>query len=268
MLDKDSEYEAMREAEENLWWYRNLRRLVVREVQRAFSDRPASDVRLLDAGCGTGGTLRYLRDSGYPRIEGFDLSNTAVELARASGLDVRALDLLDAPAAYPRAHFDVIVINDVMCFVPQPKWASLLQAYGRLLRPGGILILNLTAGREFAGIHDLVLSIPDRVDAKAFRGVAREAGLSVLREKRWPQLLAPAIWSVRFLQRQRIKAGVDVSKLRSDVHPIHPIANALFYGITRLEDTLVPWPVWGSSAFFVLRPDAPPATLSDARIAP
>lgn len=266
MLDNDSEYGAMREAEESLWWYRNLRRLVAQEVQRAFPDRSRDAVRILDSGCGTGGTLRYLRGLGYTQIEGFDLSETAIELARASGLAVRALDLLDAPTAYPAASFDVIVINDVMCFVPQPQWASLLRAYGRLLRSGGILILNLTAGREFAGIHDLVLSIPDRVDPKSFRGVADAAGLSVVREKRWPQLLAPAIWSVRFLQRQRIKSGVDVSKLRSDVHLIHPLANAVFYGITRLEDTLVPWPVWGSSAFFVLTPGAD--RVNGARITP
>jgi SAM-dependent methyltransferase len=251
MLDNDDEYEAMREAEEGLWWYKNLRRLVAHEVQRAFADR-RDDVRILDAGCGTGGTLRHLRGCGYSCIEGFDLSERALELAASGGLKVRKLDLLDAPSTYAQAAFDVIVINDVMCFVPQEQWSELLRGYGRLLRKDGILILNLTAGREFAGIHDLVLSIPARADAKEFRGVAKAAGLSVLREKRWPQLLAPAIWSVRFLQRQRIKAGVDKSKLHSDVHPIHPIANAVFYGLTRLEDTIVPWPVWGSSAFFVL----------------
>lgn len=254
MIDNDSEYEAMREAEEGLWWYRNLRRLVAQEVQRTFPDRRPADVHILDAGCGTGGTLRHLYKCGYTRIEGFDLSDTAVELARTSGLDVRKLDLLDAPRTYPEAQFDVIVINDVMCFVPQPKWPDLLRGYGRLLRDGGIIILNLTVGREFAGIHDLVLSIPERADPKEFRNVAKAANLSIVREKRWPQLLAPAIWSTRFFQRQRIKAGVDVSKLRSDVRPINPIVNAVFYGLTRLEDTLVPWPVWGSSAFFVLRP--------------
>src|SRR5262245_19681279 len=100
MLTRPREYEAMRAAEDGLWWYRNLNRLVVAAIRRRFPARAPGDLRILDAGCGTGGLLRHLVSLGYTNYEGFDLSPHALELATASGLKLRLLDLKDGPRAY------------------------------------------------------------------------------------------------------------------------------------------------------------------------
>ena len=98
----------------------------------------------------------------------------------------------------------------------------------------------------------MVLGIPERVEPREFRSIIAQTGLTVRNEKRWPFFLSPAIYITRTLQRRHIKPDVNVDELRSDVRPIHPLVNRLFDVITRLENALIPWPVWGSSAFFVL----------------
>ncbi|MGH2355899.1 MAG: class I SAM-dependent methyltransferase, partial [Chloroflexota bacterium] len=66
-----AEYEAMYRLEDTLWWYTGMRRIAASALgERLAAGRPGQ--RLLDAGCGTGGNVRWL--SGFGRTYGIDLS--------------------------------------------------------------------------------------------------------------------------------------------------------------------------------------------------
>src|SRR5438270_11957189 len=71
------EHEIMRSVEDHYWWYRALRRHVVDSISRDFRGR------LLDAGCGTGGTLAAVR-ARFPNAElfGVDSAERALQLTR------------------------------------------------------------------------------------------------------------------------------------------------------------------------------------------
>src|SRR5262249_15428772 len=58
---------------------RNLESLGIIEKIRIL--RPELDLRILDVGCGTGALLEALRDAGYQKIEGAELSAYAATLA-------------------------------------------------------------------------------------------------------------------------------------------------------------------------------------------
>ena len=75
MLGNKDEYDRMAEAEGKHWWYRSLHERVLRTIQKQFASR---DIDILDAGCGTGGLLSYLRDNGFTNLQGFDISEFAV----------------------------------------------------------------------------------------------------------------------------------------------------------------------------------------------
>ncbi len=253
MIDRPRhEYEAMRAVEDRLWWYSILNRLVVTAIRRRFPNRPPGELRILDAGCGTGGLLRHLKGAGYTQCEGFDLSPHALELATESGLEVRPLDLRDGPDAYRGRTFDVIISNEVLYYLPKPTWLPILRGFGTLLSDDGVMVMNLAAGKEFSGTHDVAVGITERIEPREFRSVIAEAGLSVQKEKRWPLLLAPAIYLTRRLQRRQLAAGATSDEVRSDLKPPNPKTNRLFYGMARLG-LWVPWPSWGSSVFYVLQ---------------
>lgn len=247
------EYEAMRDTEDNLWWYRVLNKLCVTAIRKRFPERAPGDLKILDAGCGTGGLMRYLIAQGFTQCRGFDLSDVAVELATGSGLDVIKLDLREGPAKFRETRFDVVVSNEVLYYLPAEQRGPTLRAYRDILAPGGTMIMNLAAGTKYRGIHDVAVGISERVEPARFRSVIEGSGFEIRRQKRWPLFLAPAIYLTRARQRRRLARGLNPDAVESDVKPMHPIPNGVFYALARLS-TLWPWPSAGSSVFYVLEP--------------
>src|SRR3982751_3884590 len=74
-----AEIETMRSVEDDLWWYRALRKHVIDCI------RPnCAAFDLLDAGCGSGGMLARLRER-FPEanLTGLDFSERALELTQS-----------------------------------------------------------------------------------------------------------------------------------------------------------------------------------------
>lgn len=105
---------------------------------------------LLDAGCGTGRVGRCLAEGNAAlRIVGVDAAPDRLAAARAAGPgrfvrgNVLALPFVDAS-------FDVVAAGRLLYRVPEP--VSLLREARRVLRPGGVLLLDtiLWSGRQLA----------------------------------------------------------------------------------------------------------------------
>jgi SAM-dependent methyltransferase len=95
--------------------------------------------RLLDVGCATGDFMDVMRQ--YPgwEVAGVELSAYASQYAREKlGLDVKTGTL--EQAGFSEASFDVITLWDVLEHVPDPL--GVLRLSYRLLRPGGVLVIN------------------------------------------------------------------------------------------------------------------------------
>src|SRR5690348_5358259 len=101
----------MYRVEDRHWWYQGLRAILFR---RTGLDRPESCAwRILDAGCGTGGTLQALRRSGHRAAQGFDYSASALHFCRKRGLaDVCQGSITAIP--FPDGAFDLVISNDVV----------------------------------------------------------------------------------------------------------------------------------------------------------
>lgn len=91
--------------------------------------------RLLEIGCGNGSAMRRMAELGWV-VQGVDFDETAVQLARSCGLDVR-LGGLEAQD-YPSASFDAVVMSHVFEHVPDPR--ALLTECRRIVKPGGRLV--------------------------------------------------------------------------------------------------------------------------------
>src|SRR5690349_12413340 len=125
------QYALMARVERDHWWYVGMRRLVA----ALLADLPPADRprRILDAGCGTGGTTAWLRR--YGSVVGVDLAAEAAPFWPQRGLHAMTRGSV---AALPFASdsFDLVTSFDVLYHQWVPDEAAVLAECWRVLRPG------------------------------------------------------------------------------------------------------------------------------------
>ncbi|MCG8618511.1 MAG: class I SAM-dependent methyltransferase, partial [Desulfobacterales bacterium] len=102
--------------------------------------------RILDAGCGIGGSSRLLADTFGFKVTGIDLVADFVETARMlsewaapeSDTDFDQGSVTDLP--YEANTFDAVLCQHILMNIPDKKTS--LKEFHRVLRPGGKLILH------------------------------------------------------------------------------------------------------------------------------
>ncbi len=111
-----------------------------------------AELRVLDAGCGSGPLMEALRTRGAD-VSGFDLSPAMVELARERLGDDAVLSVADLGAPLPWADdaFDVVVASLSLHYVED--WASALAELRRVLEPGGRLIVSIIHPTVYAIVY-------------------------------------------------------------------------------------------------------------------
>src|SRR6202046_1005252 len=133
-VDKDLT-QTTRKTDERHWWYRG-RRAVIRAELDALP-LPA-DAQVLDAGCGSGRTMRELED--YGTVRGIELDEDAAELARSRGHGEVTVGRLEQ-LPWPDRTFDLITSLDVIEHTPDDR-ATLAELL-RVCRPGGWLLVTV-----------------------------------------------------------------------------------------------------------------------------
>ncbi len=233
-----AEYALMDAAEDRMWWYRALH-------ARLRAALTGVRGRVLDAGCGTGGLLASLR--GVPGLEPVGLEYAAAAAARAaakSGVPVVRGSINALPFA--DGSFAAVVSADVLCHAAvDPKHA--MAELRRVLRPGGLLVLNMPAYQWLLSAHDRQVHNTRRTTARRLSRELVEARFANVRAGYWNALLLPLM----VVQRKLLSRGETVS----DVAAFPPPIDALFHALTALERRLpLPWPGGGSVLALAERP--------------
>lgn len=96
-------------------------------------------VSVLDVGCGEGLLEHNL--VAYGRYLGVDLSGEAIRRARAEARTGARFAVGDASSFEPEGHFEVVVFNEVLYYLPDPLHA--LRHYRRCVREGGDFVVSL-----------------------------------------------------------------------------------------------------------------------------
>ncbi len=225
------EYAVMYEAEERFWWYVGMRRI----WQGLFEHlpRPARDLDILDAGCGTGINLNWLDRFGC--VTGLDISEDALRfcaIRRGSPERLVAGSITALPFA--DASFDRVTAFDSVCQVDDDRAA--LAEMRRVLRPGGFVFLNLPAFEWLRSEHDAAVHLRHRYTRPELRAKLVEAGFGRPVITHANAALFPAAAVVRLARRGQAH---DAANARSDLRPLPAPLNAALAAILSIEALLL-----------------------------
>ena len=223
------EYERIHQLEERHWRYRAIRRTLLSALRGHAARSGAPLRRILDAGCGTGGTARAL--AALAPTVGVDLHPRALVLARRSqsGPLVRA-DVGRLPFA--SASFDAVVSVDVLYHQQVGDDAATLSEFTRVCRPGGAVVLWLPAYDWMRSAHDEVVHTARRYTRARVRELVRGAGLRVERLSYVHTPILFAALAHRALE--RVRGGGPRSSLSEPPR----VLNAVLEGVLGLEGEL------------------------------
>ncbi|MFD2572063.1 class I SAM-dependent DNA methyltransferase [Spirosoma soli] len=252
MIDKRDEFGKMFRLEQRLWWYRILHESVERALLKQFGSR--RDIAILDAGCGTGGLLDFLRRRGYKHLRGIDGSADAVAFCHERGLDVTLVNLNELASVTPQIQYDAIVCNDVFCYFDDPALHQLIYQLALRLKPGGLLISNNNAFNVFRGQHDIAVGSIRRFVLADFERLAPIANLQILSSTYWSLALSPLILLIRQWQNWQLRAGWrSADQPASDVYFPGEWVNQTLYKLVRAEQQWLPQAPFGSSLFVTFK---------------
>ena len=167
---------ATARAEARHFWFRGFRAFITPLVRSATKGRTAP--RILDCGCGTGANLELLGRFG--EAFGFDLSDIGPRIAHDAGRTRVARGTVTA-APFANAGFDLVTSFDVLYALDDGDEAQAAAELFRLLKPGGLALVNVAAMPMLTGDHSVLSRERRRYTRSSLRRLLERAGFSIIR---------------------------------------------------------------------------------------
>ncbi len=110
------------EKPEDLWGYAKRVRFIRGAIERAFPDRPPSEISILDVGCGSGTQLGIpLAEIGY-QLTGVDTHPASIDVASSLGKEYSNAHFICARVEDVERHdFDVVILSEVLEHVDEQR---------------------------------------------------------------------------------------------------------------------------------------------------
>jgi ubiquinone/menaquinone biosynthesis C-methylase UbiE len=183
-----SEFAYIAAAEEKMWWFRGMRRILFALLDGEIRGRDIGSV--LECGCGTGHFARALERRYGWRVTPLDLDQAGLSYGRRAGMTRLVQgDMLELPFA--ASAFDAVVAADSLAHFEPGRERRVFAELARVLRPGGLLVVRAAAFSWLRSRHSQWVGEKQRFTLGALRGLAREAGLRTVRATYANTLLLP-----------------------------------------------------------------------------
>ena len=236
----------MAHAEHKHWWFKGLRNLVLLSLK----SRIKHNATILDAGCGTGentGAIQTYLPSAT--VIGIDNNNIATSYAKIkvpgciTQGTINSLPIADSSV-------DAIINLDVIYHKEVDEQLA-LEEFTRVLKPSGILIMNLPAFEWLRTKHDTRIYTSHRYTTAEVRNITHQVGFNIINCYYRNSILFPLMVIDRFIN----KLAARYTRGSSTKLPWAPI-NYVFSIIIQIENMLIQFgirfPV-GGSVFSILK---------------
>jgi SAM-dependent methyltransferase len=214
-------HQVLDQVERDHWWFVALRELVVDTV----TARMPAGSRILDVGCSTGHVIAHIPDD-YRRT-GADINAEAIGLARAARPDIPFVEASAEHLPFADGSFDGVLALDVLSDRGVSDDAVALGEIRRVLRPGGLLLVQVPAYAWLKSGYDDFVATTRRYTARSARRLLQDGGFVVEHLTYRITALFPLAAMRRLFAESG--GGGDLRVPRSNL-------NRLLTGITRAED--------------------------------
>jgi SAM-dependent methyltransferase len=212
--------EATAIAEDRHFWFRALRRHARLLLERALDG--CTPALIIDCGTGTGRNLDWLSTLG-PTV-GVELSPIGLAHGRAHGRRIVRGSVTRLPFADHGA--DVATSFDVWYCLSEADERLAAREMSRVLRPGGVALVNVAALNVLRGSHSALTQEQRRYTRRMLADRLTEAGLAVERMTYTHMTLFPFALAVRLTERLTGRADVaSEADLRIPAGPINATFN-------------------------------------------
>lgn len=137
-----AEFAHIAAAEQRFWWYRGMRRILFRMLDPLARRRRIDSA--LEGGCGTGYMARALGQRYGWKLFPVDYGYQGLQFGRTLGVERLAqADIAALP--FPSSAFQAVLSLDVLVHFPRREEGRALQEFARVLTPGGLLVVRVSA---------------------------------------------------------------------------------------------------------------------------
>ncbi|MBN1595040.1 class I SAM-dependent methyltransferase [candidate division FCPU426 bacterium] len=118
---------------------------------------------ILDAACGAGHFMYFLKKEGYHNVRGVDISAEQLRLARQLGVEeAEEADLFAFLPAHPGC-YDLIVANDIIEHLRKDEVLQLLDGIFTALKPGGRVLISTENAASLFGASRVFIDFTHEV---------------------------------------------------------------------------------------------------------
>lgn len=212
-------------------WLMVVRRMVVEDSLKAYSEKKPDKMKVLDFGCGSGILVDELSRKGYQSY-GLDISEEAIKFGNLQG--IKNLGIIDSHKIdFPDNTFDAVVTLDVLEHLEDEEWA--LNEISRVLKPGGTAVVMVPAYMFLWGVQDEVAHHYRRyTKGSLLEKIKKTPGLKVLRSSYFNTFLFLPIAFVRIISRV-----LGIKGRESDFDINSPLMNKFFFSIFNTERNIL-----------------------------
>jgi ubiquinone/menaquinone biosynthesis C-methylase UbiE len=214
-------HQILDRVERDHWWFVALREFVV----DTLTARMPPGSRILDVGCSTGHVIAEIPDE-YERT-GADTNAAAIGLARAARPEIPFVVAPVELLPFEDRSFDGVLAFDVLSDKGVEDEAVALREIRRVLRPGGLLLVQLPAYAWLKSDYDDVVATTRRYNAPSLRRLLQDGGFVV----EHLTYRITALFPLAAIRRLLAESGNG-----NDLRVPRPTLNRLLTEITRVEN--------------------------------
>ncbi|MCX6586940.1 MAG: class I SAM-dependent methyltransferase [Acidobacteria bacterium] len=226
-----AEFANIAKAENDFWWYRGMRRILLGLLDESTRNRKFR--RVAEIGSGTGHFALALQQRyGWP-LYPLDLGWEGLEFGQSLGVQrmVQA-DMCQLP--YRDEAFDALVSMDVIVHLPRGREDEPMAEFARVLPPGGFLALRVSALDILRSHHSVFAHERQRFTKSRLLALAERHGFRTLRCSYANSLLLPVA-----LFKFRVVEPLCGGEPSSGVEPVAPWLDRLLYAPLAAEAALL-----------------------------